>query len=448
MAPSSTESSLTFSAPDVRVKRVLQAVFLLAMTFQTFGNFPYFGPIGECWNVACSLYFFYVFFFPLPKSTDRTTGLERYMFVLVLLVPLWAGVGAWREFGQPIVYGVLAARNLTVIAGVLFFARALRRGYFTLDEIETALLTLSWATLVLFTWMRVFLDPANFTQYPGLVSVASPDFYLQPYFILYGAVYYGLRGVRFGRLGDYVRAFLFLAGEINSSSRTLMVSLVLSLLFFAWRWAGWRRFLLRVPAALALLGILAGSAYVVIPNQTAQRLGQFSDAFNVLLGKQVQDSSAQWHYVEIFMALSAIGNHPIVGNGRLSNQWEGGAEEVRGEHFFPEDVGILGALYQYGFLGLAFFGVQYWVAVSWSRRLRSAHASPLLDAAKGFLLLTAVMSFIGSGLAIFVPQITLFFVVILRGFGEENYPRCAKAESWLGLFIVPDRAALGQALSR
>lgn len=443
MPSPSRESLQPRSAPDVRVKRVLLAAFLLAVTFGTFGNFPHFGLIQESWNVVCGLYLFYVFFFPLPKSPDRTTGLERYILASVILVPAWAGVGAWREFGQPIIYGILATRTIVLIAGALFFARALRRGYLTLSEIETALLVIAWGTLILFTWMRASLNPENFTQYPGLVSVASPDFYLQPYFILYGALYYGLRGVRCGRVADYLRALLFLAGVINSSSRTLIVALFVSVLFFAWRWTGWRLFLLRVPAVLAIVALLAGSTYLVIPNEAAHRLGQFSDAFNVLLGKQVQDPSAQWHYVEIFMALPAIAKHPIVGNGRLSNQWEGGAEEVRGEHFYPEDIGILGALYQYGFLGLVFFGVQYWIAISWSRRLRSAHISPLLDAAKGFLLLTAAMSLIGSSLALFIPQITLFFVVVLRAFGEDGTLPCAYAEPWLGMFLIADRSALG-----
>lgn len=438
-----SESSLLHPAPAVRVKRVLFAAFLLATMFQTFGAFPYFGPIQESWNVVCALYLLYVLFFPLPRRAGLNTSLEKYMIAVIAIVPVWAGVCASSEFGQPIVYGMLGTRSMILIAVVLFFARALRRGYFTLGELERALLVLAWGTLIVFTWMRASLDPANFREYPGIVAAASDDFRLPSYFTTYGTLYYGLRGVRSARISDYFCALVFLAGEIGSTSRTIIVSLLFALLVLAWSWIGWRRFLMRLPAIMLVLGMLAGSVYLLVPQQTSERLGQFSDAFNVLLGKQVQDSSAQWHYVEIFMALPAIAKHSIVGNGRLSNQWEGGGDEVRGEHFIPEDVGILGALYQFGILGLAFFGFQYWIAISWNRRLGSVQISPLLDAAKGFLLFTAVLSVIDNSVALFAPQISLFFVVVLRGFAEIDCLPCAAARPWLAAFIIPDRSVLG-----
>ena len=387
---------------------------MVAMTFRTFSAYPGVGPIQEAWLLLNVLYL--VFWYPWfrPRSCHKLLPFERYMVGLVVIAPPWAGLCAWNEFGQSIPYGMLAVRPIVLAGGVLFIVRALRRGVLTLHDLETALLMLAWGTMILYTFIRLTLNPASFSQYAGFVTLGTdPIFYLPNQLVIFGTFYYALRGIRNRHVKDYFLALLMFSGAIDRIiERQMMVAVFISFLLFVFRWNKPKRLLLLIPKLSIGFALLIGLLYATMPDAMAERFAKFEDAFTVFSGREVEDSSAQMHYLEVLYAIPQIAKHPMMGNGRLSNQWLGGSEEVRGQHFYPEDVGILGVMYQYGVVGLIVFGWQYWFGFQATRTLGRHATSPLLDGTKGFVLYSAVLS-VGASMCVFDAPVTLFFIAVL-----------------------------------
>jgi hypothetical protein len=406
--------------------RVAALAVLLIMTAQTFDPYPGFSPLEEAWKLLCLLYLIFAYPWLRSPGRPRTTSFEWYVLLIIAIVPVWSGLCAKNEFGQPILYGMLAVRSVVLMAGVLFIVRSLRDRLFTVRQVETALLVVVWSLAFLYTFMRSFLNPNAYTSYVGFAmpGVDGAHFKLQPDFILFGVLYYALRGFRTSRISDYLLAIILLATVLDRyGGREMILALLLSFLVLVFRWTKARRLFIVIPEVALGLTAIVGTVYLVMPTATAARMQKFSDAFAVVgTGAPGGDASANTHFMEALYSLPAIAKHPILGNGRLSNQWGGGGDEVRGEHFYPEDVGLLGVLYQCGVFGLILFGWQYWFAARAAKNLPHAVANPLVDAVKGFLLYNLFVSFGGSTF-VFEAALVLTFVAMLRFLADDERAR-------------------------
>jgi hypothetical protein len=394
--------------------------------FQTFQFFPGISSIQEAWFVLCFL--FLVFAYPRLRSREhrKLDAFEWYAFTLLVIAPVMSAVSSWSVFGQPIVYGLATSRYMTSIAAVLFCMQALRKRTFTLSEVKAALLTLAWGTAILWVFMRIALNPADYvntTNYIGFVGEGDPhSFVLQAHFIIFGVLYYALRGLRTGRGMDYVLALLLLAGTVDKTSgRQMIFALLLSFLFFEVRWTKLKRLLITVPVTLLVIASLVGLLYLAMPQTMTERLGQFQDAFDVAFtGEGVDDPSATGRIPQVLLAIDGIQEHPLFGHGEISHQWEGGVQSVLGARFYANDIGLIGTVYAYGFLGVILFAWQYWFAVRAVKNLPPESNTALLDAVKGFLLYTVLFSF-GTGMFIFQAAISLFFIMLLRSIASEDH---------------------------
>ncbi|MGB9032522.1 MAG: hypothetical protein WCC27_20530 [Acidobacteriaceae bacterium] len=405
------------------IKRGLLSIALL-MTFRIFQFFPGMQYVQEAWFGFCWLIFLLAYF-PWKLSTGlRFSTFEVYVLILMfagIVLPSW---GAWREFRQPVAYGMLAERSVGLLGMWLLMLNALRRRLIALRDIEVALLVLTWGTFALFCLMRLALSPARFASYgPGFIADSGDGiviFKLPPYFILYGVIYYALRGFRTRRMRYQVAAaILFLFGAMGLTERWLTVSMGLTLLIFLFRWRRVGEFVtsLAVFACLALLGLAA--TMVVHPQFLTNSAARFTEAFLVVsTGTAGTDNSANARMFESVLVFPYIQKHPLLGNGVLSNQWQGGGQQMLGAYFYGTDIGLVGIAFSYGLFGILLFSWQYRFA------LRSASALPphihnsLRDATLGFLLFTALNS-LTTGLFVWYAEITLFFVALLVAMKAE-----------------------------
>ena len=60
----------------------------------------------------------------------------------------------------------------------------------------------------------------------------------------------------------------------------------------------------------------------------------------------------------------------MLGNGFISNQWNGGWREILG-YFYPVDIGILGNIFVFGILGTFLLYLPYWFSLDISRNVKS-----------------------------------------------------------------------------
>jgi hypothetical protein len=404
-------------------KRIVLAVALL-MSFHTFQFFPGMSYVQEFWFVLCFLALIVVY--PAWKISKglRFSVLELYILVLILvaaLLPAWA---AQREFGQPVVLGLLAHRGATLMVSSLLVLNAMRYRLVRPAEIEGALLLTAWGTFFLYTVMRLALNPANFVSY-GLAFVsgtgAQAVLVLPQQFIVFALIYYALLGFRTRRKKYYVlAAILFVSTIVPTVERSMTISLAVTLLFFLHRWRPFGQFLLTLGKVLCAAAIILGLTYVVNPAYLSKQSAKFVDAFKVAFtGSTVDDPSAGVRVFETVTALSYIQKHPLVGNGELSHQWQGGNEGALGAYFYPGDVGVIGAVFVFGLFGILIFAYQYRFALRSSRSLPERIRGPLSDAAAGFLLYSAVIS-LAQAPFVLAPEMTLMFVVILSGLAFEG----------------------------
>jgi hypothetical protein len=403
--------------------RILLAIAAL-MSFRTFEYFPGMQYIQEAW-VGLSLAAI-VFVYPTWKIASglRFTSFEIYVLFLTLLdllLPAWA---AAREFGQPLLYGLLTQRHVLLIATPLLLFLAIRSRLLTPRDIEVVLLWLAWGTWLLYTLMRLLLNPENFESTGvGFVSGVNgkPSFVLSSYFITFGLLYYALLGIRRRRSKYYIAAAVLLVGVIGSAdARSFLVCVAGILLYFVYRWRSVGQFIAGVGKACAVAVVVLGLVYVVNPVFLSERVGLFSDAFRVVLtGTAGEDYAANARLFEVATALPYIQKHPLLGNGEISHQWQGGAQDVLGSYFYAGDVGIIGALFSVGAIGLLIFAYQYRFALWAARRLPEAGRNQLSDGVFGFLLYSALIS-LPQALCVFDPEVTLFFIAIAVGLACEG----------------------------
>lgn len=409
------------SLPGTGMKRLLERgviALALIMGFRTFQFFPGMFYVQETWYAACFLIVLFVYPFWKIRTGLRFSRFEFYLLFLMIASLVLAAWQAQRVFGQPLVYGILSQREIVVIAGWLILANMLVRGMVKLSDVESALLFLAWGTFVLYSSARLLLKPSDFAAYgEGFVTRAmvgtEPSFKFQPYFLVFGTFYYAILGIRTERMRYYLAAAILLLAALGGSGRGLAVSAAATLILFLYRLRGLRRSAISIAKFAGLAAVLGTVIYVIIPQRFSARIAGFSDAFAVAAtGSTTGDSSANARLFETLAALPYIQAHPLLGNGVVSHQWQGGSEMAMGEYFFASDIGIFGIVFSFGIVGLLLYASQYriaWLAVS---RLPDSFQSPLLDAVKAFVLFSAFYS-LETGLCVWDAGAILFFVTLL-----------------------------------
>jgi hypothetical protein len=411
---------------SICTKHVLLAL-AIAMNCRTFQFFPGMPLVQEVWYGCCLLLLIFIFPFWKFKARWRFSGLESYLLLLMVISPITSAFCAWRASGQPVYYGLAAERNVALFAFIIAISYALRRRSLRVQDVEKSLLFLSWGTLIVYTAMRLSLRPSDFTSY-GIGFISGPDelaeFKFQPFFTVFGFYYYVFRGFRTRSTKNYAISLLFLASSIGTvGGRGLAISMVLGVLFLFFRWGGTGFLLKTLPKMLFFTAALLGTLYVWNSEAVSARYGKFSDAFQVLTGAEVEDASAAARPLELLNALPHIADHPVFGNGLVSNQWEGKQENspsdfYPAEYFFPVDIGVIGIVYLYGVFGILLFAWQYRFALAAVARLPGSYHTPLLDATKGFLIFSVFNSIL-TGIFVFDAEVILLFIVLLGSIATD-----------------------------
>lgn len=396
---------------------VLFLIAFLAMTVRDFRYFPGISALQEAFHVLCLIYL--VLVYPLQKIEERRglSAFEWYLIGLMAVVPFAQATAAWKEFAQPILYGALHERAIITLAGVLFCLLALRNRLFTLREVESALLILAWGSAIVYIVMNTAVDANRYIDRVAFTALYDGEaiFTPQVHFVIFGVLYYAFRGLRTGRIRNYLFALLLFAGAWGKrGGREMTVVLLLTFFIFAWRWTSGKRRLALIPKLIFGFAAVLSVYSALAPQQAAMRLSSFSDAFIVAFtGQEVGEVSADARIEETLFALPGIAKHPIFGNGALSVQWQGGPEVVQGAYFFAGDIGLLGALWQYGLIGLIYFSCQYWFAIRIVKGLPPGLHTPFIDAAKGYLLYFAIVS-LTQGEFVYDAQASLLFIALLQ----------------------------------
>lgn len=395
----------------------LAAFFLMSFSILKF--FPGMTLLKEGWIVA--ILFFLVTLYLIDRLAKglRFTKFEGYALLLLVWVPISSAVQSRSEFGQPLVYGLLAQRNIVLVGSAIILLYLLRHNRITLADIEQALVKLAWACLAVFTSFTWLLDPGQFVDagkgFVGGGNVQEAAFKFNTAFVVFGVIYYLFKGFWRHSAKEVMAAILFLAYLILiEGGRSLLLSVLGAYMFFLLRWSSFGRLANMLPKALVLVALLSAGMLIFKQEYMSNLALKFSDAFTVVLtGKETTDASANARIVETLIAKPFIAEHWAFGNGGLSNQWQGGFESKFG-YFFPSDIGIIGALFLFGIVGVLLLSVQFLFAIRYADRLpkNGGEHGALVNAVKGYLLYYAIHSLV-TGKFVHSVETGLLFISIL-----------------------------------
>lgn len=394
-------------------------MLFLVLSFEVIQYFPGAAILRELWLLTVVLALLCIYLPIKLLGGLKFSAFEFYVLALFAL-PFLSAFQAAREFGQPLGYGLLAQRGIAMGAAALLFLLLCRRRQFLLGEIETALVTLAWVSLLTYSGTMLLLDPSEYADYHTEFvtggAVAPLSFKFDSTFIVFGFLYYAFKAFRRHSLRSLGIALPFLVYIlIGDGGRALLLATLASYSICYWRWASARRVVWAIPAAIATLLAIAGAVVTFAPEEATRRLERFGAAFTVALsGLETEDVSANARIAETIKVWPYIAKNWLVGSGDLSHRWNDGYESVFG-YFYPADIGILGVLFQYGLVGVVAFWLQFRFAVRLDPQPgRRSDASPaLLDGTRAFLICYALYSLV-SGALVNAPAITLTFIAILR----------------------------------
>jgi len=445
---------------SINPERRIAALFLFfLLSFSSLRFIPGLFYTSEIWFV---LVFLYLVMSYLPEKLNvgfKNCTFENYGISLLIYVPLVGPIMANSEFGQPWIYGFLAQREIVLVGCMLMFLHSYRKQWFSLIDVERALLLLAWVTLVLFTLAKIIFVPDHFNAYiPTFVTGGvgtDNQFKFEINFIIFGFYYYAFSAYR-----ENSAKFLFLSLPFfiymvhGPGSRLRIFVSIICYLFLIVRWGNVKKTLIFIPKMVLLITLLLPVFFIVhkgnnssvitrnnssvitrnnssvitrnnssvITRNNSSVITRIGDSDGVLAyvssipaiqkiiaafkvvttGKEGSDPSANARISESKIALPYVRRHWVLGNGTISNKWKGGYKSLLG-YFYPSDIGLLGVLYLYGVLGLLIFAYQFRFALRYSKLLSNIRGRyiNLTSAVKGFLLFYAVSSlvtgqFVGS----------------------------------------------------
>lgn len=419
-------------APAPMKRSARAPVWLLAavllVTARTFQYFPGMALLQEAAFVLAPLVLVAIAS-RARRVVGRTAAFETFVVVLMLAMPVWSALAALQAHQQPVAFGLLTWRGYGLLAVSLSLLYALRAGWTTLEDLGRAFVACAWFTLGLYIVMLLLLNPADFASYGnGFIEDRHFEGYrfkFNPTFTIYALFHYGVRAFRSKQSRWYAVAALFFLFVFGSAGgRIFTVSVLATALLFLLRWGGWARFLKGSFAILLLGASTVGLLSVLAPEATDTRLDKFADAFAVLEAdaELIDDPSAASRVLQVVTAAPLIEEHPWIGNGRISAQWaEQGYAGLLGVYFFPDDIGLVGMVLQYGVVGTAFFALQFVFAWRAARRYRRQRVRPVQAtvAAEANLVYLAVSS-VFTGSFVMLPEFGMVLIAMMVYQGERG----------------------------
>ncbi len=414
--------------PAWRTSYVTFLVFALPLFFSVFRYIPLLKwslELGIVVAIGMAI------FSNLSLGNQRRLEPKRSLFNIYILLtafalPALGALAAYIVFDQPFIYGLAAQRGCLLALFAYGLSNLIASGRIKISELERALIILAWINLALCTPVLIFLDPNNYSDLGSLVSDGGGvfnEFHLPMPFIIFGLMYYVSVWMLSGRSYYGLFAIPFVIFIVSGNNgRILNIAIVSGLMSVAWIGSPHTRVKNIVSAVLfALVAMLAVS--FLNPDKIGTMIEKYNDAFAAVTGAQsVNDISANARIIQTDIVWPYIDDSPIIGTGVLSNEWNGGYQQMFG-YFHPSDLGIIGLIFTYGFVGVLFFWFQYVLIIRitplvsfMSRRVPN---NAFLIAIFANLLVMIIAS-IASGVFILVPEQSLFFFVIIIAQAKYN----------------------------
>lgn len=351
-------------------------VLIFTSTFRVFATLPlaeFHQGLSTFAIITLTVYYILNLFVHFHEH--RITRLDLLMWIFVL-INFFAAYQGHKVFGQPYYYGIMAQRSVLLSLSGILLISLLRNSWITIDQVERSFVALSLTLLIIFYFFFLFVNPQNFQQMEFVAFSPIRGYrYRFQFALVLMLLFYSLFKVSHEKKSSYmiiVLLILFYLVYFLQSRTTLVVLAFTLLIYFL------RNFTLKEKIRNTLLyggiGFLAILVFVSLGYTSLfdKYHVLYQNVFNVFMGESPDEASSAVRFMEFNIALEYIARNPILGNGFISNQWNGGWQEILG-YFYPVDIGILGNIFVFGFLGTALIYLPYYFSLRMSRAVQSNH---------------------------------------------------------------------------
>ena len=314
---------------------------------------------------------------------------EKFLLIFIainsLFIPIYSGFLAYINYGQDILYGFLAERGRLVSISIIILYYALKQKKITLFQIHEIIIKLSWICLIIYLSYRML-----YSITPGIFATSEEDaikglsmfdirtietkgsitMRVSQAFLVYAIITYFINYINKRKLKDIFKLlafFLFIV--IFIKSRGIIVFVGMTLILAYWQTAKIKGKMISAVlfCILALTFIYSNS---ILENDSSPSfISSFVNIINGIgeakkgnISPENMEASTWARFYSLDIVFTSFSQNPanwIFGTGRLSNQYNGGAQKQIGEYFYPEDIGIPGAIFLYGIIILALFKIVY-----------------------------------------------------------------------------------------
>jgi hypothetical protein len=406
------------AAPIADAGRMLVLCFLLAMITRTFTVSHIYAVMGPVEGGLVGLFAVWLGWRALQRCLGndwRFSGPE-ITGMLISLVPIWAAFGAHRVFGQPVIYGILAFKDFYLLYGGLLILYWLKKGFFTISQVERALLIVAGLGLAYFYFASLFTDPGDYLDTPlaGANSVKGGVAYYRfnMTLVYFGAVYYSVKAFLQRRWLLLVPAALYAFYLVyfrldRTSIAVLLVSVTVAIVFHVPTRRIARAILLSILPFL--FGVLL--LVVFVPDKLEQYDKMFADALGTVTGAPVVGEGTSVRVHEAAVADKYIHRYPLTGSGRIDHDFEETGYEKFMGYFFPADIGYLGLIFMYGFPVTILLFMLFPLGAVYALRVRGRNDDVFFITCKVMILSLALDSLTNGMLTQYVGQVMLFLCI-------------------------------------
>lgn len=290
-------------------------------------------------------------------SNNFTINYMVLSFILVFISTILAKI----NFGQPLIYGILASRRaLYCLNGVILLV-LLQKEKISLEKIKNLFVFCFVITLVLYYIINILYPPGTllleygdeitkgFVAYSDARNVSRYRFDLS--IILFGVIY-SLLNIKNKKyllymLFSLAYIFFFYRGRILIASLFFIVAVYL--LFVA---------NIKTKIRVFVLSGIVIPLFFLLEIYDYESVTRFLDFFhvgiNALLGEFGSDFSANSRIMQAETAWSHIQQCHYIGVGTVSHRWSMSPELLFGR-LYPSDIGLLGLWFLYGVTGVLAF---------------------------------------------------------------------------------------------
>lgn len=316
---------------------------------------------------------FYVIHTFLNLKNFYITRLDVLMW-LVVMVNFLAAHQGYVVFKQPYYFGIMAQRSVILSFSGILLITLLQREYISMAQVERSFVVISMVLLIIFYCFFLFVNPERFVDQEFVVYSPIRGYrYRFQFGIVIMLLFYSLFKISEEHKKRFyipVVLILFYLIFFLQSRTTLVVMAIVLMIYFIRNFTlreKVRNILIWVPVVLVSLLVLFSLGYTSL-FEKYQVL--YQNVLSVFLGESTDEASSAVRFMEFNTALSYIDKNPILGNGFISNQWNGGWRDLLG-YFYPVDIGILGNIFVFGILGTFLLYLPYLFSLDISRQVNT-----------------------------------------------------------------------------